>query len=174
MYTAEPMGKPHHRWIVVETKHSAEREAARNARAQDFETYTPLFRKSRRNGVREIHHLFSPYIFVCVKRDQRWQALCSTRGVKSVIMNDDKPSHVLDSDIQAIRALENEMGYVVIEDQEPPALQLQQFVYPTAGCWSGQQGVYFGQTSRSRSKVVFEMMGRAIAAEVLTRDLAIA
>lgn len=166
------MGKTLHRWIVVETKSSSEMEAARNARAQGFEPYAPLFREKRRGGVRRVLHLFSPYIFVKVRHDQRWQSLCSTRGVRRVITNDDRPSHVLDADIAHIRSLENDLGYVVISDEEPPAFADRDLVRPTAGCWLGQLGTYRYPTSRTRSKVVFEMMGRAVEAEILTMDLA--
>lgn len=168
------MGRPRHIWLVVEAKYSSEGETKRNATAQGFEVYAPLFREHRVGGVRRVLHLFAPYIFVKIKRDQQWQRLLGTRGVKSVLMNGEKPSQVLHADIELIKSLENEMGYVTIEDEEPPVLSIMQFVTPTAGSWRGQRGIYFGpsQDSRSRSKVVFEMMSRAIEVEIATRDLA--
>ncbi len=166
------MGTPRHQWIVVEAKYSSEGEAARNARAQEFETYTPLFREARRGAVRRVLHLFSPYIFVKIKRDQQWQRLCGTRGVKSVLMRGEKPGVVLHEDVSKIQALENEMGYVVIDSEEPPVFGLHQFVQPTNGVWNGQRGIYLGQTSAQRSRVVFEMLERAVEVEIATRDLA--
>lgn len=166
------MVRHHNIWIVVEAKRGAESTARREAIQQGFEVYSPLYRECRRGGVRRVLHLLSPYIFVKVRRAQRWQSLHGTRGVRSVLMNGEKPSRVLHEDIELFRSMENELGYVVLQDEEPPVLRHGQHVVPTSGCWIGQTGIYHGPTSRVRSRVVFEMMGRALQAEILTRDLA--
>ena len=158
------------RWTIVETKRASALEAARHCKNQGFEYYHPLYREGRVGGVRKILPLFPNYLFVRVA-PVGWQRLCSTRGIAKVMTCGDNILHVRDSEVDHIRSREDEMGYVRVDTEEPPAFSPDQKVVGIRGLFEGQDGIYQGMSERNRVRVMFRIFEREVVAEVSAWDL---
>lgn len=163
-------------WTVAETGHNREGEALRHINNQGsiFEGYLPRYRERTIGGVRRVLPLFAGYIFVRLDRRVGWSSLFGTRGIKRVIMFGDTPCRVDDSEIEKLRSAEDNLGYVQLLEEEPPAFSMNDIVVAQNGIFANQHGVYVGRSNAQRSRVLWNIMGKSVTSEVLTRDLAAA
>ena len=167
------MGSRRKYWTVVRTKFDEESTALRNVREQGFEGYLPRYRDRVRGGVRKVLPLFPGYMFVQIKRNQDWSPIRSTRGVHSMMFSGQAPARVLDEDIERIRGCEDELGYVVIPENEPPQFLPGEIVMAFGGMFVNKLGTYVGLgANRHRGQVIFELLGRAVRTDVSLYDLA--
>ncbi len=147
------------RWIVAITKPSREEWAVENIDRQHFEYYLPKvaerIKTSRRLGEFRTRPLFPRHVFV--HADERWHVLLSTFGIRSVITFGEALAVVPERDIQRIRMMEDEKGLVVL-----PKLHEGQEVTFRRGPFSGKMGIYQGQSSQDRCKVLLAYLGRVI------------
>lgn len=162
-------------WTVIRTKFDEECSALKNITAQEFEGYLPRYRaRVDAKGVRKVLPLFPGYLFVLIRRDQDWSPLRFTRGVHSLFYTvEGPPARVDPEDVTRFRSMEDEWGYVVIPDQEPPAFSIGDTVIAFNGMCAGHMGSFAGRGSTpSRGSVIFEMMSKAVKLEVSLYDLA--
>ena len=160
-------------WIVVETHHSQEWAVKSILAELGLDPYLPLYRAARdTRGERKPLPLFPGYLFA-KHTSSSWRAACSVRGVRQVLMSGPQsPSQVHESVIaERIRAHEDELGYVRVEGEEPPAYSLHDAVTATRGMFAKQTGTFTGRTSASRCRVLFSILGRNVESEMLLRDL---
>lgn len=80
----------HPQWHVVATEHRAERLAQTSILALGFQTFLPLIRfrvaaSKERPARTETSPAFPGYLFALWAADERWQRICSARGVASVL-----------------------------------------------------------------------------------------
>jgi transcription antitermination factor NusG len=157
-------------WTVLETHYDAESVAVKNAEAQGFECYLPRYRELPRAGVRAVRALFPGYVFVFI--NARWHSLANTRGVKRLFLMGEKPSQIPATLIDDIREREDELGYVLLDGEvSPRSLAPRQAVRSVRGIWAEKTGVFLGQSGRGRVRVLFQLMGRAVEAELSARDV---
>lgn len=104
------------RWHVVQTHVNAEGKAAANLARQGFSIYLPRYLK-RRSHARKVdtvaRPLFPRYLFVAIDlAAQRWRAIQSTLGVSHLVCVGGKPALVQDSVVGALRAREDDVGFI--------------------------------------------------------------
>ncbi len=109
------------RWYVVQTQVNAEHKAAFNLDQQGFTTYLPRYLK-RRSHARKVdmvpRPLFPRYLFVAIDlAAQRWRAIHSTLGVSHLVCCNDRPASVADDVVDALKARENESGFIRLESR---------------------------------------------------------
>jgi len=163
-------------WTVLETKSATSGEAMQHAARQGFECYHPKYREAPVRGVRKIVPLFPRYLFVLVRRSQNWRPLAYTRDIKRVILGagTDTPAIVPHSEIERLRSLENEIGYVEPDFTQPPSFVAEQAVVGERGLFRDKHGIYKGLVGNraDRVRVLFEIIGRPVVHEMSAYDLA--
>src|SRR6266702_900465 len=86
------------RWYVVHTLPHRESAAQLHLRNQGFRTFLPLVTKTIRHARRYdtvVAPFFPQYLFVAFDLTRtRWRAINGTRGVTTLIMQDDRPAPV--------------------------------------------------------------------------------
>jgi transcriptional antiterminator RfaH len=101
-------------WFLLYTKPRAERWAEINLRNQGFATLLPLVR-----GRSGFVPLFSRYLFVGCRPEQRIDPLASTRGVLYIVHVGDRPARVPHAVVAQVRERMDARGCVAVEP--PPA-----------------------------------------------------
>jgi len=96
------------------------------------------------------------------------------RGVSRIFMAGAKPAKVSDEDIQRFKDLEDELGYYIMPEHEPPMFKRAQPIVVQSGWMSGCSGVYQGLsgTSRERVKVLFSILGVPKVMDMSAYDIA--
>src|SRR6516165_7241976 len=107
------------RWFVVQTQANGEAKAAQNLLRQGYEIYLPRYLKRRRHA-RKVDFvakpLFPRYMFVAIDMaTQRWRAIQSTQGVSHLVCNGEEPAAVPSGVLGALKAREDERGFVRME-----------------------------------------------------------
>ena len=162
-------------WTVIRTKFDEEKSALKNITSQEFKGYLPRYRaRVDAKGVRKVLPLFPGYLFVQIHRDQDWSPLRHTRGVHSLFYSvEGAPAHIRNEDVKRFQDMEDERGYVVLVDEEPPVFSIGDCVIAFGGMCAGHMGSFAGRGSTpSRGNVIFEMMSNAVKLEVSLYDLA--
>jgi transcription antitermination factor NusG len=140
--------------FVVRTKTQQELWAAKNVRQQGEEPWLP------RISHREV--LFPGYLFVW--STGRWRFLRSTYGVLDIIMTGERPAMLPLSEIERIRAMEGDSGFVVLPPR--PAFVPGQSVEVAEGLFMGEVGLCEGMLPNDRVRVLLEAMGQSVPVEL--------
>jgi transcription antitermination factor NusG len=147
------------RWIVAVTQPNREGWALENIERQSYKYYFPQVaervKTSRHLMEFRARPLFPRHVFVYI--EDKWHSLLSTFGVRSIIMFGGNVAVVPERDIQRVRAMEDQMGLVIL-----PRLREGQEVILKRGAFSGQRGIYQGQSSKDRCKVLLAYLGRVV------------
>jgi transcriptional antiterminator RfaH len=163
------------RWYVVQTQVNSEAKAALNLRRQGFDIYLPRCLKRRRHA-RKVEvtakPLFPRYLFVTIDRTaQRWRSIQSTFGVTRLVSQGDEPVSVPEGVVNAIKAREDDNGYVVLNVH--PAFAPGDKVRVLAGAFVDSAGLFDGRADRDRVAILLEMLGRKVRV-LLDADLVVA
>jgi transcriptional antiterminator RfaH len=150
-------------WAVVQTEAQREHITRLLLMRLGFETYTPRIKIRNR-----ISLLFPTYIFVRIV--DRWYPILWTAHVVRLLMAGDKPACLKDEIMTNIRKREIN-GFVKLPMPDR-RLKPGQKVRVISGSFAGQIGLYQGQTSREREKVLLELLGRQVPIELPSRDVA--
>jgi transcriptional antiterminator RfaH len=152
------------RWYVVQTQVNSEAKAALNLRRQGFDIYLPRFLKRRRHARKvevTARPLFPRYLFVAIDRSaQRWRSIQSTFGVTRLVSQGEEPAPVPEGVVNAIRAREDDKGYVVLDMQ--PAFAPGDKVRVLGGAFIDSAGLFYGRADRDRVAILLEMLGRKV------------
>jgi len=155
---------PSTQWYVVQTQVNSEAKAALNLRRQGFDIYLPRCLKRRRHARKvEItaRPLFPRYLFVAIDRTaQRWRSIQSTFGVARLILHGDEPASVPEGVVNAIKAREDENGYIVLNAR--PVFTRGDKVRVLAGAFIDNAGLFDGCADRDRVAILLEMLGRKV------------
>lgn len=105
-------------WFVVHTHPLQEAVAEQHLREQDFETYLPRYKKTRRHA-RKIDEILAPlfprYLFISIDLEvDQWRSVLGTRGVSYLLMADGKPVVISSRIIEALKDQETSDGLVPI------------------------------------------------------------
>lgn len=150
------------RWYVAQTQAHGELKAAHNLLRQGFGVYLPRYLKRRRHA-RKVDAvaapLFSRYLFVNVDTAaQRWRAIHSTFGVSHLVMNGEEPAPVAADVIAALKAREDERGFVRLDRSFVPGDK----VRILAGAFMDSLGLFEGLGDRERVSILLELLGRKV------------
>jgi transcription antitermination factor NusG len=167
-------------WAALETDYQSEGTASRSLQGIAPETYNPLYRERRRNGVRRVLPLLQGYLLVRIdRRGTDLGDVLRAKGVRSFLRGagdreSAPPCVIQDSKIEWIRGLEGSDGYVVLEGEEPPAFAFGDHVLAASGAMRDQRGEYRGldQGNSRRAVVAFEILGRVVTSSIPRYDLA--
>ena len=152
------------RWYVVQTQVNGEAKAAQNLLRQGFEIYLPRYLKLRRHA-RKVdviaRPLFPRYMFVAIDvATQRWRAIQSTQGVSHLVCNGEEPAAVPDGVLGALRAREDERGFVRMDAK--PAFAPGDKVRVLAGAFRDNAGLFDGMGDHDRVAILLDMLGRKV------------
>ena len=152
------------RWYVAQTQVNGEMKATQNLLRQGYEVYLPRYLKRRRHA-RKVDFtakpLFPRYLFVAVDiATQRWRAIQSTQGVSRLICNGDDPAPVPHGVLAALKAREDEKGFVRMEAR--PAFSSGDRVRVLAGAFMDFAAQFEGMADRDRVAILLDMLGRKV------------
>ena len=151
-------------WYVVHTKPNAEARASDQLARQSFAVYLPRYTRVRRHARRTdlvARPLFPRYLFVGLDlaRD-RWQSIQSTFGVAGLIMSGERPVPLPAEVVAAIRAREDECGYVALG--LAPGLGVGSKVRLLEGIFADHCGVLDRIADERRVAVLIQLLGRQV------------
>ena len=130
-------------WYVVQTQINAELKAARNLLRQGFEIYLPR------------------YIFVQIDMaTQRWRSIQSTFGVSHLVLQGSDPARVAPEVVNALRAREDDVGFVKLDQR--PKFALGEKVRVLAGVFAENLGLFDGMADRDRVAILLDLLGRKV------------
>ena len=152
------------RWYVVQTQVNGEAKAAQNLLRQGYEIYLPRYLKRRRHA-RKVDFvakpLFPRYMFVAIDMaTQRWRAIQSTLGVSHLVCNGEEPAAVPGGVLGALKAREDERGFVRLEAK--PAFAPGDRVRVLAGAFMDNAGLFDGMGDHDRVAILLDMLGRKV------------
>jgi transcriptional antiterminator RfaH len=152
------------RWYVVQTQVNGEAKAAHNLVRQGYDIYLPRYLKRRRHA-RKVDFtakpLFPRYMFVAIDTaSQRWRSIQSTFGVARLVTNGDDPATVPEGIVHALRAREDENGFIRLDSK--PAFVSGDKVRVLAGAFMDNAGLFDGLADHDRVSILLEMLGRKV------------
>jgi transcriptional antiterminator RfaH len=152
------------RWYVVQTQVNGEAKAAQNLLRQGYEVYLPRYLKRRRHA-RKVDFtakpLFPRYMFVAIDMaTQRWRSIQSTFGVSRLVTNGDDPATVPEGVVQALRAREDDKGFIRLDSK--PAFTPGDKVRVLAGAFMDSAGLFSGLADHDRVSILLDMLGRKV------------
>lgn len=147
-------------WAIAKTKWTEEERAASHVERQEFEYWLPRMSMFSPKGAERRSLMFPGYLFFKVRAG--WQAICSTKGVASVMLCDGRPARVRQDEFDYLRSLEDWRGLVVL----PPRFGKGDAVVVTQGQYQGVRGVVQGMSVAARCRVLWSMLGRDVEASI--------
>jgi len=160
---------PGKRWFAVQTQPRKERLALHHLGNQQFETFCPLRRISRRIGTRHVTMLepfFPSYAFVRVDtRRERWRSINGTIGVARLVGFGPEPSPLPDGLIERFRQLCDDQGELAFDE----GLRAGQSVRIMGGPLDALCGLLVSAEPGKRVTVLLELLSGATKVK-LTRD----
>jgi transcriptional antiterminator RfaH len=151
-------------WFVVQTRTNGETKAARNLERQGFPVYLPRYLK-RRSHARKIEIVGSPlfprYLFVAIDlAAQRWRSIQSTLGVSHLVCRGDRPCAVDDAVIRALKAREDQNGFIKLERRINflPGDK----VRLVEGAFTDSLALVEGVSERDRIAILLNFLGRQV------------
>jgi transcription elongation factor/antiterminator RfaH len=159
------------RWYVVSTLLHRESAAQLHLRNQGFRTFLPLVTRTIRHARRYntvMAPFFPQYLFVAFDLTRtRWRAINGTRGVTSLIMQDDRPAPVQPGIVETLIASSSPAGEVLFCRDLTPG----DHVRLIAGPFAGQLGILQRLNGAGRVQVLLEGMESRIPTKLHVRSL---
>jgi transcriptional antiterminator RfaH len=152
------------RWYVVQTQVNGEAKAARNLARQGYDICLPCYLKRRRHARKMdfvARPLFPRYMFVAIDMaTQRWRSIQSTFGVSRLVCNGDDPAAVPEGVVPALRAREDDKGFVKMDAR--PCFAPGDRVRVLAGAFIDSAGLFSGLADHDRVSILLDMLGRKV------------
>jgi len=134
-------------------------------RRSGFESYVPRT-KVRRDGVARIVPLFAGYIFVRII--DRWYSVRWSPGVVRVLMSGEGPAPLPDRVVEELRR--SEVRGLIRLPPSPSMLTPGERVRIMTGSFCGHIGLYEGQSSRQRERILLNLFGRMTPIDLARTD----
>ena len=149
---------------VVQTQLNGEAKATQNLLRQGYDIYLPRFLKRRRHA-RKVDFvarpLFPRYVFVAIDMTtQRWRSIQSTFGVSRLVCNGDNPALVPEGVVRALRAREDDKGFIKMDSR--PEFAPGDKVRVLAGAFMDNAGLFDGLADHDRVSILLDMLGRKV------------
>ena len=152
------------RWYVVQTQVNGEFRAAQNLMRQGYDVYLPRYLKRRRHARKldfAAKPLFPRYLFVAIDMaTQRWRSIQSTLGVARLVSNGDDPAMVPEGVVSALKAREDDKGFITMESK--PAFAPGDKVRVLAGAFMDNAALFNGMADHDRVSILLDMLGRKV------------
>ena len=144
-------------WGVVRSLPKREAFAAERLRVDHgFEVFLPLVQTKRAS-----QPLFPGYLFALIV--DRWRSINSTLGVLCLVRTGDCPAKCPDHEIDRLRGLIDGHGFVRLPERPGIPVKRQiaigAKVKVAAGPFGGMSGLYAGQSTRERERVLLNLLG---------------
>jgi len=160
-------------WYAVQCQPHGEARAALNLARQGFDAYCPRYLKTRRHArqVRSVAAPFFPrYLFVNLDlASQRWRSVNGTFGVSGLVGPRDHPSSVPEAIIAALRAREDENGYIAVTHPAERWKAGDPVRITGNNAFHGCSGLFEGLNDDERVRVLLDLLGRKVR---VTLDIA--
>jgi len=91
---------------------------------------------------------------------QRWRSIQSTQGVSRLVCNGEEPAAVPNCLLGALKAREDDRGFVRMEAK--PAFSLGDKVRVLAGAFVDNAGLFDGMEDHDRVAILLDMLGRKV------------
>jgi transcriptional antiterminator RfaH len=152
------------RWYVVQTQVNGEAKAAQHLLRQGYDIYLPRYLKRRRHARKTdltAKPLFPRYMFVAIDiATQRWRSIQSTFGVSRLVSNGDDPAMVPEGVVHALKAREDEKGFIRLDVK--PTFAPGDKVRVLAGAFMDSAGLFAGLADHDRVSILLDMLGRKV------------
>lgn len=133
-----------------------ERFAASQLELRGYETFLPMVATKRASAP-----LFNSYLFVHIV--EQWRTINFCFGVLGLVRVGDCPSKMPDHEIENLKAMVDRSGYVRLPEGHGSPIKRQiaigAKVRITAGPFGGHLGLYQGQSTRDRERILLSMLG---------------
>ena len=143
-------------WYAVHSRPKQEQRALENLQNQGYEAWLPLItlEKLRRGRVTEVvEPMFSRYLFIRLDMEHtNWTPIRSTLGVSSLVSFGNRPAHMSDDLINALRNMP--------ERAPEKFLQKGQAVRMIEGPLKGLDAVYQQSDGELRAMVLVDLMSK--------------
>jgi len=159
-------------WCVVHCRVNSEQRAETNLRRQDYETWLPMYRKTRRHARRVesvLRPLFPRYLFVRLDlTNQQWRPILSTFGVHTIVAGAEGPLAIGDEIIEALRTRTGSDGiFEIARSVINPGDQ----VRVQAGPMADLEGIFQTELDADRVLILLKLMGREVRVSVAGGDV---
>lgn len=152
-------------WLVVLSKPGCEKKAELNLKRQGYDPYLPLIRTrkmKKKKLIPVVEPLFRRYLFV--PTPQQWTSITNTYGVASIIMGDNGPAKMPNSEITRIKSRESSHGF--IELAQPEKFKSGQKIRIMDGPFRDSEAIFDGSCGQSRIKALLNLLGGKIKIEL--------
>ena len=157
-------------WIPLYTVSRHEKKVAEHLGQREIEYFLPLYRSRRKwkDGSRVTLDLplFSGYLFVRIRRDERGRVLDVPGAVSLVMGTGGEPATLPDATIQALRS-----GLQEREAEPHPLLTAGQRARISSGAFAGLEGIVVRQKNVCRVVLTIENIMRSFSVELGVEDL---
>ena len=142
-------------WSVVRSLPKREAFASERLQAAGFETFLPLVQTKRAS-----QPLFAGYFFCRIV--EQWRSINSTFGVLCLVRVGDCPARCPDHEVARLQAQVNRQGFIRLPDGPGARRQIAigAKVKITGGPFGGWTGLYAGQSTKDRERVLLALLGR--------------
>ena len=147
-------------WFIAKT--NPQREIFVLERLRDMEPYLPRFK----NPKGRIAPVFPGYLFIPKLRS--WGVICTTIGVRGLLMSGDNPSCVSGMEIAKWRS--RERGGLV-QLPPPPRFRPGDRLTITRGTLRQRTVIHSGMAGKDRERVLIDMLGQNVTLIVPSTDL---
>lgn len=158
-------------WAVAQIVPNAEKAAKRQLSERRFNVFHPMtkeWRRVRGETVKVPHPLFTGYMFFYMVT--AWYKVLDCDAVMRVLMDGETPACVPVKEIERLRASADTDGLIALPKHKFVSGQRVR-VGSEKSSFYGYEGLYEGQPRLERSRVLFQMLGRATSIELDERDL---
>jgi transcriptional antiterminator RfaH len=155
-------------WACARVHPQREAFAAEHLEARGFETFVPKIAP-------RAQPLFRGYAFVLIV--DRWRAIETTFGVLALVRFGDAPARCPDREIDAIRAMVDEHGFVRLPDK--PTMPRRVFrrgakVKIIGGAFQGVSALHSGLSAAGREILLLSLLGATRQIKVPSHQVALA
>ncbi len=163
--------QPTIRWYAVQTQPSRERFAEENLRRQGYDTYLPQVRRTVRHARRQrdvLRPLFPRYLFVTLDvAVGGWRSVQGTFGVRSLVMEGDRPLAVPRGLVERMIAVSDAEGCIDLRCDLAPGSPVR-FL---RGPFANRLGTLAERKDADRVAVLLEILGSTREVEADPADL---
>ena len=157
-------------WFALYTNSRHEKRVAEHLEQREIEYFLPLYRSQRKwkDGSRVMLDLplFSGYLFVRIRRNQRGEVLGVPGALTFVMGTGGEPAVLPDGTIQALRS-----GLKEREAEPHPMLIAGQRARISCGAFAGFEGIVVRQKNVCRVVLTLDNIMRSFSVEVGVEDL---
>jgi transcription antitermination factor NusG len=166
-------------WLAARVQPSCEFRAAWHIENQGHEYWLPMFLETVQHHSGRLlfvqRFMFPGYVLVRPSTPGYWSWLAGTRGVASVVMTGEQPSRLAWEDVNYLRSIVNEDGFVVTP-RSTDRFQTNDPVFVARGSFAIEgmppvRGVYLGRTVRDWVRILLHLLGSNREVQVREKDL---